>query len=115
MTLVEDSTPKLLLARHQAAPTTHSNSRSFTGKGTQTSKTTLVTSTSKPSPTTSTSVIQATRHETGYSGAASAAPSNAVDVAGGASGTDSSSFSLSKGGLIAIVVVVVVVALFGSK
>lgn len=35
--------------------------------------------------------------------------------AGGAAGSDITSFSLSKGGLIAIIVVVVVVAIFGSK
>lgn len=36
-----------------------------------------------------------------------------VDSAGGASGSDSGSFSLSKGGLIAIIVIVVGVAVFG--
>jgi hypothetical protein len=34
--------------------------------------------------------------------------------AAGASGTDTSGFNLSKGGLIAIIVVVVLVAVFGS-
>ncbi|WPH02482.1 Hypothetical protein R9X50_00534600 [Acrodontium crateriforme] len=37
----------------------------------------------------------------------------AVDSNAGASGADTSSFSLSKGGLIAIIVVIVVVAIFG--
>jgi hypothetical protein len=71
--------------------------------------TTLITS-ATPSPT-STSIIQATRIETDYPSAASA--THLVDSAGGASGSDSSSFSLSQGGLIAIIIVVVAVAVFG--
>lgn len=38
-----------------------------------------------------------------------------VDTAGGASGSDSSAFHLSKGGLAAILIVVILVGLFGSK
>ena len=74
-----------------------------------------------PSPTEATSsasVVQATQIQSqDPSAVASVAPtySNHVDVEGGASGDDGSSFNLSKGGLIAIVVVVVCVALFGSK
>ena len=69
-----------------------------------THRTTLSTSVDKA--THSTSVIQATRVETGY---ASATPSVAYD--GGTS--KSGSFSMSQGGLIAIIVVVVCVAIFG--
>lgn len=47
----------------------------------------------------------------GYDGYAS----NAVDADGGASGTSYSTFNVSKGGLIAIIVVIVTVAIFGSK
>ena len=67
---------------------------------------------------TPTSVLQATHRETSYTSAAasSAAPYNSgVDTEGGASGSDASSFKLSQGGLIAIIVVVVVVAIFGSE
>lgn len=60
---------------------------------------------------TSTSLYQATRTETDYPSYAT--PSHLVDSAGGASGNDSGSFSLSKGGLIAIIVIVVGVAVFG--
>lgn len=38
-----------------------------------------------------------------------------VDTAGGASGSDSSAFHLSKGGLASILIVVILVGLFGSK
>ncbi len=77
------------------------------------------TTTPSPSPSpapattlaTTTSIIQATRNEPGSPTYASAAPT--IDTQGGASGTDSSSFSLSQGGLIAIIVIVVLVAVFG--
>lgn len=83
---------------------------------------------SSPDPTTfatsakTTSVLQATKHETHqYAAVASASGgysgygSNAVNTEGGAAGTSSGSFNLSKGALIAIIVVVVTVAVFGSK
>ena len=96
----------------QVASTSLSSS---TDHPTQTHQTTFATSTSASTSPSPTSVIQATRHESGYGTIASAAPSNAVNTVGGASGTDSSSFHLSNGGLIAIIVVVAVVAVFGSK
>lgn len=40
---------------------------------------------------------------------------DAVDTAAGASGSDTASFNISKGGLAAIIIVVILVALFGSK
>lgn len=74
--------------------------------------------TSKTSPTTfSTSTVQATSSQAGYGYAASGSPNsdNGIDVEGGASGPDTGSFSLSTGGLIAVIVVVVAVAIFGGK
>ena len=68
--------------------------------------------TASPTRTTyPTSIIQTTRTETGTYPSASSG--HLIDSAGGAAGTDSGSFSLSKGGLIAIIVVVVAVAVFG--
>ena len=66
-----------------------------------------MTSTSSSPYVAETSVVQATRTQSGYSAQQSFAP--------GAEGTDSGSFSLSKGGLIAIIVVIAVVVIFGGK
>ena len=41
--------------------------------------------------------------------------SSGIDTEGGASGSGASAFSLSTGGLVAILIVVILVALFGSK
>lgn len=60
-----------------------------------------------------TSVVQATHTETGF--VASASGSLGVDTAAGAAGSDTSSFNLSKGGLIAVVVIVVIVVVFGGE
>lgn len=71
-----------------------------------------------PAPSIHTSVIQATRTESVYVPAASGSTTtdeNGVDVEGGASGSSSSGFSLSRGGMIAVIVVVVCVAVFGGK
>lgn len=61
-----------------------------------------------------TSKVQASSSQAGYSHAASGSP-NGVDAAAGAAGTDNSSYSLSTGGLIAVVVVVAAVVIFGSE
>ena len=58
-----------------------------------------------------TSVVQATRTEPGFT----SAPSASGAYSDGSGGSDSSSFGLSTGGLIALVVVVVLVAVFGGK
>jgi hypothetical protein len=107
VTVVEKPESTFTLVQHQATLVSAPSS------------TTLATSTRFP---TTTSVVQATRHQT-YTAIASASGgggyssygSNAVDTDGGASGAQSTSFTLSKGALIAIIVVVVTVAVFGSK
>ena len=55
-----------------------------------------------------------TRASATYAASASGSP-NGIDVNGGAAGTDNSSFSLSTGGLIAVVVVISVVVILGGK
>ena len=71
------------------------------------------TTTSAPSIT---SIIQATRTESRYIPTASSGTEpHGVDVEGGASGSSSSGFSLSRGGMIAVIVIVVCVAVFGGK
>lgn len=64
-----------------------------------------------------TSIVQVTRTESRYIPSASGTSNldaNGVDVEAGASGSSSSGFSLSRGGMIAIIVVVVCVAVFGG-
>ena len=65
-----------------------------------------------------TSIIQATRTESVYIPSASSSSNldeNGIDVEAGASGSSSGGgFSLSKGGMIAVIVVVVCVAVFGG-
>ena len=107
VTVVEKPESTFTLVQHQATAASAPSS------------TTLATSTRSPTPT---SVVQATRHQT-YTAIASASGgggyssygSNAVDTDGGASGAQSTSFTLSKGALIAVIVVVTTVAVFGSK
>jgi len=75
---------------------------------------TLVTSTSAPTTSPTDSVLQATRTES-YAPAypTSTTDENGIDVEAGASGSASGGFSLSRGGMIAIIVVVVTVAVLG--
>ena len=70
---------------------------------------------SQPS-TIHTSAVQVSSSRAGYGGYASSAPNtvNGIDVEGGAAGTNNS-FSLSTGGLIAIIAVVILVVIFGGK
>ena len=81
------------------------------------SETTFATSKRTSSTGSSTSVLQATHVQPNHAASASSGGYSEYDGsdADGASGTDSGSFSLSNGGLIAIIVVVVVVAVFGSE
>ncbi|KAI5369713.1 hypothetical protein Slin15195_G005890 [Septoria linicola] len=71
------------------------------------SSTSATTPTTSPSPTTSVSSTEQ-NSDTGITGSGSD-----VDSEAGASGSQAGSFSLSKGGLIAIIVVVAFVAVFG--
>jgi hypothetical protein len=50
-----------------------------------------------------------------YEPEVSSPSSSGVDTEGGASGSGAAAFSLSTGGLVAILIVVILVALFGSK
>lgn len=75
------------------------------------------TTTSAPEQPAVTSVIQATRTESAYIPSESGSSNlnaDGIDVEAGASGSSSSGFSLSQGGMIAVIVVVVCVAVFGG-
>lgn len=50
-----------------------------------------------------------------YEPEVSSPSSSGIDTEGGASGSGAAAFSLSTGGLVAILIVVILVALFGSK
>ena len=104
VTVVENPTATRTLA--QKAPVTASISSS--------SQTTFATSASLSSTRAQTEVVQATHHQSAQPAAASAGGGSYYDGQDGSAGTDTGSFSLSKGGLIAIIVVVVAVAVFGS-
>lgn len=113
---VPASTPSTAATIHQQALSTASSTSLLPSTfATQISSSTPLAQSIVQATFTVSSAASTPTSPAGVYNAPGAGAGGAVDTEAGASGSDSGSFNISKGGLAAIIIVVILVALFGSE